>query len=337
VVKLIYLTLVNCWRNFHHTINLPNLIQSQKSNQMKTRLIFLVLFIVCFSCGTNNKPVSDAQKEKIKGEVKEVVNTFIKGCEELNFDMAIEPFLDSPDFEYAANGKTYNYQELIAMRPLFDEMINQKLTIADEKYKVLDNSTVLFTTNYKWLQNYKDGHSILEDPGSFMFMFKKINNKWRIIYWADSYVEKNVPSESSKGLNHVELEKQFIGTWKAEAGKDTVLTIEVKPFYNGGFVTNLKTETKGKIIMQEMSLLGYDKNADKLIESAITNSSPEIILMAGWFISANKMVEVPLENISNPDNAAFRWIFEFKSHDLVEWTEILNNKETKIYTLNRIK
>ncbi len=46
---------------------------------MKTRLIFLVLLIVCFSCGTNNKPVSDAQKEKIKGEVKEVVNTFFKG------------------------------------------------------------------------------------------------------------------------------------------------------------------------------------------------------------------------------------------------------------------
>jgi hypothetical protein len=38
---------------------------------MKTRLVFLVLLIVCISCGTNNKPVSDAQKEKTKGEVKE--------------------------------------------------------------------------------------------------------------------------------------------------------------------------------------------------------------------------------------------------------------------------
>src|SRR5665647_3027873 len=188
---------------------------------MKTRFVFLVMLIFCFSCGTNNKPVSDAQKEKIKGEVKEVVNIFIKGCEELNFDIAIEPFLDSPDFEYIANGKPYNYQELMAMRPLFDKMINQKLTIADEKYKVLDNSTVLFTTNYKWLQNYKDDHSILEDPASFMFMFKKINNKWRIIYWVDSYVEKNVPSETAKELNQVELFKQMLGTWKAEIARDT--------------------------------------------------------------------------------------------------------------------
>ena len=37
---------------------------------MKTKLIFLVMLIACISCGTNNKPVSDAQKEKIIGEVK---------------------------------------------------------------------------------------------------------------------------------------------------------------------------------------------------------------------------------------------------------------------------
>jgi hypothetical protein len=55
---------------------------------MKTRLVFLAMLIFCFSCGTNNKPLSDAQKEKIKGEVKVEVNTFFKGCEEVNFDMA---------------------------------------------------------------------------------------------------------------------------------------------------------------------------------------------------------------------------------------------------------
>ena len=60
---------------------------------MKTRLIFLVLLIVCFSCGTNNKPVSDAQKEKIKGEVKEVVNTFFKGVKRQILTWLLEPFL----------------------------------------------------------------------------------------------------------------------------------------------------------------------------------------------------------------------------------------------------
>ena len=56
---------------------------------MKTKLIILVMLLACFSCSTNNKPASDAQKEKIIGEVKEVVNTFFKGIEEANADMVI--------------------------------------------------------------------------------------------------------------------------------------------------------------------------------------------------------------------------------------------------------
>jgi len=65
---------------------------------MKTKLIFLFLLIVCFSCGTNNKPLSDAQKEKIKGEVKEVVDTIVKNGEEANFDIISGLFHNSPDF-----------------------------------------------------------------------------------------------------------------------------------------------------------------------------------------------------------------------------------------------
>jgi hypothetical protein len=59
-------------------------------------------------------------------------------------------------------------------------------------------------------------------------------------------------------LNQVELMKQFIGTWKGETGKDTTFTIEDKSFGDGHDVY-LKTETKGKIIWEAKSLVGYDK------------------------------------------------------------------------------
>ena len=131
---------------------------------MKTRLIFLVMLIACISCGTNNKPVSDAQKEKIKGEIKEVVNTFIKGIEEANADMVMESFLDSPDFVDITNGRTFSYKELMAMKPNFDAIINQKCTIVNEKYTFLDKLTVLYTAETKWSTNYKDGHSSITDP-----------------------------------------------------------------------------------------------------------------------------------------------------------------------------
>jgi hypothetical protein len=107
---------------------------------MKTKLIFLVMLSVSVSCGTNNKPLSDAQKEKIKGEVKEVVDTFFKGCEDVNFDMALGTFFNSPDFAYINNGYSFSYKECVdVFRPAFGTFLNQKITRVDEKYTFPDN------------------------------------------------------------------------------------------------------------------------------------------------------------------------------------------------------
>jgi hypothetical protein len=303
---------------------------------MKTRLIFLVLLIVCFSCGTNNKPVSDAQKEKIKGQVKEVVNTIFKGAEEANFEMATEPWLDSPDFVLINNGMTLSYKEVVdAFKPLFGTLLNQKITIVDEEYTVLDKSTVLYTTNCNSLMNFKDGHSTLADPEAMLFMFKKINNRWRVIYAVDSYVEKNVPSESSKGLNQVELFKQMIGTWKSEIARDTFYIAQYKPFGNG-LEGNIKIVTGGKKIMEGKVLLGYDKKNDKFVETDLVEGS-DIMLYGIWFTSKSTLTEVPWEDILNPEKTPVIWKYEIKSPDVFVWNNIENNKTTFSYNFHREK
>ena len=240
---------------------------------MKAKLIFLVLLIVCFSCGTNNKPVSDTQKERIKGEVKEVVNTFIKGCEEVNFDMVIGTFLNSPDFVFLTNGSTYSFKEVMVMRPNYNEYLNQKGTIFDEKFTVLDNSTALYTAKSKWIANYKDGHSSLADPDAFMFMFKKIDNKWKVIYYVDSYVNKNVSSESSKGLDQAKLLMNWVGNFEAPAGKDTTEFVQFKSL-QGQNVLSLyaKVVSKGKILFEETGFWGYDATNNKIVLSVIVSN-----------------------------------------------------------------
>jgi hypothetical protein len=303
---------------------------------MKTKLIFLVLLIVCFSCGTNNKPVSDAQKEKIKLEVKEVVNTFIRGCEEANFDMAIEPFLDSPDFVDLVNGKTLSYKELMAMKPNFNTLLNQKCTIVDEKYAFLDKSTVLYTADSKWSSNYKDGHSSISDPEVFMFIFKKIDSRWKIVSYADSFVEKIVKyGEPSKELNQVELMKQFLGSWKCDWAKDTTAFYEGKP-YGTGLDCYFKFITKGKIVMEGKQLRGYDKNIDKFIFSGIMKGT-DMNVFAGWFISKNKYQFIPYNDISTPEMASWKIDGEFKSANMIVETTIMNNKSVKTDTWTRVK
>jgi hypothetical protein len=302
---------------------------------MKTKLILLLLLIVSISCSTKNKPVSDTQKEKIKGEIKEVVNTFIKGCEEANADMVMESFLDSPDFVDITNGMAFSYKEMMNMKPNFDAVLNQKCTIVNEKYTFLDKLTVLYTAETRWSTNYKDGHSSVTDPQAFLIVFKKIDNRWKVICLVDSNVEKNVPGECSKGLNQLELIKQYYGSWKGDNAKDTTEFYDAKP-YGTGLEGNFKYVVKGEIIMEGKQLWGYDKVVDKYIFTNVIKGN-DFETYAFWFVSKNKYICIPYSDINNPEMAFFKLEGEFKSpNELIETTSV-NNKPNKPHLYTRVR
>jgi hypothetical protein len=303
---------------------------------MKTRLIFLVLLIVCFSCGTINKPLSDAEKVKIIGEVKEVVNSVIKAAEEVNGDMIISSFLDSPDFIFTYSGNSFDYKQFADLaKSIFGPLKNQKITVVNEKYAVLDNSTVMVTVINKCLMNYKDGHSVLQDPWISQFLFKKTGNKWKIVSEAESGVEKNVPGETSKELNQIELFKRFIGIWKADAGKDTTFIWEGKS-YGDGLDVYVKNETKGKVIKEGKAIISYDKKSDKCVQARNMKGSGSMVGIM-WFTSKNICEAIYLQDISNTENAASKWKFEFTSPDLFLQTVTENGKLISTTTFKKEK
>jgi hypothetical protein len=136
-------------------------------------------------------------------------------------------------------------------------------------------------------------------------------------------------------LNQVELMKQFVGTWKSEK-HDTAYIIDDK-LYGDGHEVYLRTETKGKIIWEAKTLMGYDKKNDMLIEAFIEHNSPNIILSAIRFLSPNKFIGILLEEISNPEKATEKDIYELKSPDLMINTYIKNNKIVSVNTFKRVK
>lgn len=304
---------------------------------MKARLIFLVLLILCSLCGTDNKPVSDDQKEKIKGEIKEVVNTMFKGCEEANFEKAIESFLDSPDFVYIFNGVSMNYKGVVdGIKPLFSSLINQKVTITDEKYNFLNSSTVIYTTNCKFLENYKDGHAILSDPMVIQVTLRNINGTWKTINGVESSVRQHAKNtETSKELNQVELMKQMVGYWKLEMAKDTSVFFDIKN-YGTGLEGYVKFVTKGKTYSEAKQLWGYDKKIDKYTVSFLIKGM-DMENLAFWFISKNKFEVMPLSDITNPEMASWKYEGELKSPDMYIETLIVNNKSVKTETYTRVK
>lgn len=302
---------------------------------MKTKLTFLVLLLACFSCETG-KTVSDAEKEKIKGEVKDVVNAIIKGCEEANFDLAIEPFQNTPDFNYIVNGSILSYQDVVkGMKPMFDLLTNQKVTTVEEKYSFLDKSTVLYTSNSKWEMNYKDGHLVLADPMAWFLLFRKIDNNWKVVYGVESYVEKNVVGKSANGLNQSELLKQFVGNWEIPSADGTIEYVSIKSLKGGnGLSVYAKWVAKGDILFDGTGFWGYDAAINK-IDISILLSTGDVIHDHGMFISANTMEYV---NINNA--AAYKGIskslLEFVSANEIKSTTIKDGKE-EISTWKRVK
>ena len=137
-------------------------------------------------------------------------------------------------------------------------------------------------------------------------------------------------------LNQVDLYKQFIGVWKCDYAKDTTFIWETKSF-GGGFEVNMKWESKGEIVIEVRSVVGYDKKNDMLVEAMIMNYSPNIDLWSIRFSSPDKFEEILLEDISQPEKATQKDIVEFKSPDLFTDTYLINNKVVKIDTLRRVK
>jgi hypothetical protein len=287
---------------------------------MKSKLIFLLLLIVCISCGTNNKPVSDAQKEKIKGEVKTAVDEIFKGCEEANFDKAVESILNSSEFVYTYNGNSFGYKQFVdAIKPVFTTMTNQKVTITEEKYKILDNSTVVYSNNCKWLQNFKDGHSTLIEPDAMIYIFKKQDGRWLLINGIESYTEKILPPESSKGLNQAELLMQYVGNFEIPSGKDTTEFVQFKSL-QGKNVLSLyaKVVAKGKILLEETGFWGYNA-ANNNIDLSVIVSNGYVFHYTGEFTSSNRL---ELRDVNATGN---KFIFERISPNEFKEISIANN------------
>lgn len=133
-------------------------------------------------------------------------------------------------------------------------------------------------------------------------------------------------------LDQVELMKQFIGTWKGEFGDNSIFTCENKPFANG-LISNSQITTNGEIIESVAQLYGYDNKANKYIIAELKESSPVIEICSAWFTSENSGEII----ITNPEDAPFRFKFEFLTQDTIVQTAIQDNKMVNEIELKRLK
>jgi len=137
---------------------------------------------------------------------------------------------------------------------------------------------------------------------------------------------------TQNNLNQVDLMKKFIGRWKCDLGKDTVL-ISDNIAFGTGLICSSQIIANGKVLNSVKQLYGYDRKIDKFIVAELIESSPVIEICNSWFTSQNTGELI----ITNPENSSLRFKFEFKNADLIVQTAIQNNKVVNEITLIRIK
>jgi hypothetical protein len=148
-------------------------------------------------------------------------------------------------------------------------------------------------------------------------------------------IDMHAQSRNSS-LNQPELMKQFIGLWKGEVGKDTLVIGTNNPFGSGLDCTS-EIINKGKTLTSVRQLFGYDPKIDKFIIAELIKSSPSIELCATWFTSKNAGEMVLFKDISNTENAVLKWRFEFKTPDTIIQTSLKNNIVFKVVKMTRVK
>jgi hypothetical protein len=110
-------------------------------------------------------------------------------------------------------------------------------------------------------------------------------------------------------LNQMELMKDFLGTWKGETAKDTVMIMNFTPF-GRAIENNYKITVKDKILYSGKEIYGYNQKYDKIILASIRDNSSQISLMACWYSSKDTGNLVGYQYLSDPEKATFKiqWI-----------------------------
>jgi uncharacterized protein len=228
-------------------------------------------------------------------------------CEKYFKDLSFKSFQQIDDF---------NGQKLFITNGLKDELDpdgRENQAVID--FSVSVKAELSDRVKYKYLTYENEGH----------VPFHSLYDGLKFIYGTQP---QSIPAQ----LNQIDLMKQFIGTWKCEIGKDTILVSENLP-YGNGIVSNSHTMARGKIINSVKQLYGYDVVSDKVIIAELIESSPVLEICNSWFTS-NTTGELV---IINPAKARIKFKFEFKTPDTIVQSALFGNTVVKEITLNRVK
>ena len=164
------------------------------------KLILTFLPMIILSCGTKTEgSLTENEKEIIKSELQSIMNQIIQNSEIGNMGESIKPYLDSPEFMSISNGQISDYKNfMIENKYYFEVLKSQKFSKSEMIYTFINNENVIITWGCSAFVQMKDEQEIKIDPYTVTFIFKKVNELWKVIYAHGSGIIVPITNDSTQ-------------------------------------------------------------------------------------------------------------------------------------------
>ena len=123
--------------------------------------------------------ISESDIETIKADIKNLIDTLIKGYETMDMNIGFKVFSQSPDFYMIAfDGKEYDYQSFMDSNKVFlDSCKTFELYTEKMDIKVLTPDFVVVSWLYKAVATHKSSRKETWENAAATFLFKKIGHE----------------------------------------------------------------------------------------------------------------------------------------------------------------
>jgi len=134
--------------------------------------------------------LSSTEKEAITKELKAAIGSLIRGCEQLDMNMAFDAFLDSPEFlMMGTDGTLCNYDEYLRNNiEYLQSCTSFKLTTFKDEIRILDRKTAIYAWAYGAEATLKTGEKDIVDHAGATFVFQNRAGAWKVVYYHEASV-----------------------------------------------------------------------------------------------------------------------------------------------------
>jgi hypothetical protein len=156
-------------------------------------LILCVTIAVLFSCAQkSNGTLSEKQKTQIKSEIQLVIEQIHEAAAKVDTTKLYEAFsFTDGDFTYMeTSGAFYDktaYKNMV--RQFYAPLMSEIIAKGTEKYAYLSSDNVLWSYSGALIATYKTGQEVRYEPFGMSMLFRKIEDKWKVVFLQESTQE----------------------------------------------------------------------------------------------------------------------------------------------------